>query len=356
VASKYGAIYWIDRRKAARISEQAMACGPMLQRMADALALDSGVNRIFNHAVCAWVHARPERLKYSRIRLPRNGIMSVSGDAIYVNRRDFELQTPETAYDCPDALYDLHDFVHHVCACISPELYGCKYFDLFARFDAGLQGLVRDSRHAGDTPNPYGDSLMFRQLSLALFDAMQGGDASDRRIVESIADDLARYLRGEAALLQPSTGRSLSVPEMLGPVQLAVLSENKAYEHTASECEEFMFVRGGAGATADEFSGMATAARIAAIADAPLGYFERRNFLRHRAQKRAYLLHALYLLESGLVDDVERELLADIIDNLTFADHVSRRRIDLFERVSALPESGQCGGSGVNASNVRACA
>jgi len=155
------------------------------------------------------------------------------------------------------------------------------------------------------------------------------------KLVAAISEELSRYLRAETALLQPSTGQWLAAHRALDPTALAVLSQNKAYEHTASECEELLFVRGGAG-TADAFSGLDTPERIQAMAEAPLNYFERRNFLRHRAHKRAYLLHSRFLREQHSPDSATTEFLDEIFDNLCFADHLAGRRLDLFSRVSEL--------------------
>jgi len=334
-AQKYGAIYFLCRREARELAPLARDNAEAMRRLARALQEDRLSDRLFNFAVCAWVHGDPRRRNYSRIRLPRNGIMSAGGGEIYVNKGDFKGVSPAQSFDQPVALYDLHDFVHHVCSRISSELYGCRYFGVFSRFDRSLQSLVRDHRHASPEPNLFGDSLMFRQLSLGLFDSLYDSGASDSELVAAISEELSRYLRAETALLQPSTGQWLAAHRALDPTALAVLSQNKAYEHTASECEELLFVRGGAG-TADAFSGLDTPERIQAMAEAPLNYFERRNFLRHRAHKRAYLLHSRFLREQHSPDSATTEFLDEIFDNLCFADHLAGRRLDLFSRVSEL--------------------
>lgn len=334
-AEKYGAIYFLCRREACALAPIFHDNVRTVRRISRVLRAGGLSNRLFNYAVCAWVHSDGERRNYSRIRLPRNGIMSAGGREIYVNKSDFKGVSPKQVFEQPVALYDLHDFVHHVCSRVSSELYGCRYFGVFSSFERGLQSLVRDHRHASAEPNLFGDSLMFRQLSLGLFDSLYDSGASDSALVEAISAELSRYLRGETALLQPSTGQWLATHRVLDPTELAVLSQNKAYEHTASECEELLFVRGGTD-RADPFSGQDTPERIQAMAEAPLNYFERRNFLRHRAHKRAYLLHARYLREQYSPGSATTEFLDEIFDNLCFADHLAGRRLDLFSRVSEL--------------------
>lgn len=195
---------------------------------------------------------------------------------------------------------------------------------------------MRDHRHADAAPTLFGDSLMFRQLSLGLFDALHERLGCDARIVDAISGQLARYLRADTGLLQPATGRVLHAPGVLDAWQLAVLAQNKAYEHTASECEELVFVRGSAGPCPDALAALPTVDRIRRIAALPLQYHERRNFLRHRAQKRAYLMHARLLREHA-GDAMEAALLDRTIDHLTFADHLAGRRANLFELVAAHP-------------------
>ena len=334
-AEKYGAIYFLCRREARALASIARDHAETMRRLSRALREDRLSDRLFNYAVCAWVHSDAGRRNYSRIRLPRNGIMSAGGREIYVNKGDFKDVSPAQSFEQSEALYDLHDFVHHVCSRVSSELYGCRYFGVFSGFERGLQALVRDHRHASPEPNLFGDSLMFRQLSLGLFDSLHEEGASDSELVDAISVELSHYLRGEKALLQPSTGQWLATDRALDPTALAVLSQNKAYEHTASECEELLFVRGGAGRS-DPLSDLDTPERIQAMAEAPLNYFERRNFLRHRAHKRAYLLHARHLREQHPPDSATTEFLDEIFDNLCFADHLAGRRLDLFHRVSEL--------------------
>lgn len=331
-AQRYGAIYFLGRRDAALALEAAGEFDVQLDAIGQELSTDGLSNRLFNFAVCAWVHGRADRRRYSRIRLPRNGLMTQERDAVFVNRKNFEGFSPEMAFDCGQALYDLHDFVHYLCACISPQLYGCKYFGAFSQLERELQALIRDHRHQDETPTLFGDSLMFRQLSLGLFDTLQHRTDSDRHLVEAISVELARYLRAEIALLQPATGRMVSAPHSLDPRSLAALSQNKAYEHTASECEELVFVRG-APSGADALSAHGTAQRIQLMSRLPMQYHERRNYLRHRAHKRAYLLHARHLRNACADATPDARMLDIVINNLTFADYLAGSRLDLFEHL-----------------------
>lgn len=334
-AQRYGAIYFLSRREAAAAGERLGEDAAPLRTLDGMLNGQALTHRLFNYAVCAWIHARPARRHYARIRLPRNGIMAQGRDAVFVNRRDFDGVAPADVFACDAPLYDLHDFVHYVCASVSDELYGCKYFGRFSRLDREAQALVRDHRYRDEAPTLFGDSLMFRQLSLPLFDALQDATCSDRQVVDRISQALARYLRAEVGLLQPATGRTVHAPGVMDARTLAVLSQNKAYEHSASECEELMFIRGGLDPSPDRLSDVATVDRIALMARLPLQYHERRNFLRHRAQKRAYLLHARYLKASAADDDVA--LLDRVIANLTFADYLAGDRLDLYEHLELVP-------------------
>lgn len=331
-AQRYGAIYFLGRRDAAGATDLVRDGADLLDALGRELATDGLANRLFNHAVCGWVHGNAGRRRYSPIRLPRNGLMSRDRDAVFVNRKDFEGLSPAMAFDHGEALYDLHDFVHYLCASIAPQLYGCRYFGAFAQLERGLQALVRDHRHQDEAPTLFGDSLMFRQLSLGLFDALQHRCDSDRQLVETISLELARYLRAEIGLLQPATGRVVRAPHSLDVRSLAALSQNKAYEHTASECEELVFVRGAASGT-DMLSPHGTAERIRLMAQLPMQYHERRNYLRHRAHKRAYLLHARHLRQSCAAGTADARMLDMVVNNLTFADHLAGSRVDLFERL-----------------------
>ncbi|GAB3380952.1 hypothetical protein [Lysobacter fragariae] len=331
-AQRYGAIYFLGRRDAAGAAEMARDCPELLDALGRELSTDQLTNRLFNFAICAWIHGRADRRRYSPIRLPRNGMMARDRNAVFVNRRNFDGITPADVFDCGDALYDLHDFVHYLCACISPELYGCKYFGPFSKLERDLQALIRDHRHQDEAPTLFGDSLMFRQLSLGLFDALQHKGESDRQLVEAISLELARYLRAETGLLQPATGRVVHAPHPLDVRSLAALSQNKAYEHTASECEELVFVRGAPSAP-DTLSPHGTAERIALMTRLPMQYHERRNYLRHRAHKRAYLLHARHLRQSCADDTLDAGILDMVINNLTFADYLAGSRLDLFEQL-----------------------
>lgn len=331
-AQRYGAIYFLGRRDAEAFSEVVQDCPGLLDALGRELLSDHLTNRLFNFAICAWVHSCPDRRHYSPIRLPRNGIMTQDRSAVFVNREDFDSVMPKDVFACGEALYDLHDFVHYLCAGISKELYGCKYFGRFMQLDRVLQALIRDRRYRDESPNLFGDSLMFRQLSLGLFDALQQRIDSDWQLVEAISVELARYLRAEIGLLQPATGRVVHAPYALDVRSLAALSQNKAYEHTASECEELVFIRG-APSGSDSLSSYGTAERIRLIERLPMQYYERRNYLRHRAHKRAYLLHAFCLRQSCGNGTWDTQIIDMIINNLTFADYLAGSRIDLFEQL-----------------------
>ncbi|QYF94326.1 hypothetical protein KY495_03660 [Massilia sp. PAMC28688] len=332
-AHKYGVIYLIDRREASAYDFGGAADSKVMTRIAEILTEDQRVNRLFNFAICAWVHAIDVRKKYSEIRLPKHAFMSEGDQAVFVNQNDFGGFFPVDAFALTTPLYDLHDFVHYSCAMIDRNLYGCKYFRRFSSLPTRLQALVRDAGYRSETPNLYGDGFMFRELSLGLFDTYEPLIDSDSELYNTISDKLFQYLKGELALAQPSSGRVYQAPAPLDVDALAVLSQNKAYEHSASECEEHFFIRSGPGAANDSYVHLPIVERLDAMKSTELNYFERRNFLRHRAQKLAYLRYSTHLKSKFPARAEEFSLLHMVEENLTFVDHLRGDRVNLFNLV-----------------------
>ena len=334
LCKKYGVIYFISRREVfasrRRVSKQKRRL-----REIDELLLPSITNLLFNIAVHSTVRSRYRFLRHARIRLPSFYIGFESQDSWYVNR--FDVGEGALKRICePVCLYDLHDFCHLACATINSELYGSKYFDTFQSLPRPFHSLIRDKELRSSRANRLSDGVIFSELSLRLFDQLNERLNSDREIVDRMALRLSDYLLARTSLVHPSTETEFSVERPIDPLDLAVLSQNKAYERPASEIEEYVLVRGGPTDREDPLHGQSTSEFYETLlGNKRLLYFERRNYLRHRAQTKAYQVCA-HILENQERRADMRQLLLNTRRNLSFEDFKSRSRRNLFGDVHEL--------------------
>jgi uracil phosphoribosyltransferase len=195
------------------------------------------------------------------------------------------------------------------------------------------QSLIRSPNLRKYDAVPFSDGLIFSELSLGLFDSLEKQEIADSEIVHSIAEGLLKYYTGDRALLQPTSGALLRASRPMRVEELAILSQNKAYEHTASEFEEHIFARGGRNTSLDPLDGASTYQRLQKIGEGKLFYYERRNFLRHRAHKDSYRLYAELLQSHRLLSD-DQFILRRVLNHLNFFDVTEgQERINLFDDV-----------------------
>jgi hypothetical protein len=334
LTKKYGRIYFISRYEARMLLEQPLNSNDLsfVDRM---LSAPEATNAIFNYGILSYLHSVVATIRFPPFKIPAFCVHSAAKDIIFVNEHDFVRFRPDEIFEVPIALYDLHDFSHRACTLLNEELYSAKYFSqTFIGLPSRLKRLIRDPHFATSDALEHSDSLVFRELSLGILDSLNHTTMTERDIVESISAGLTAYHSAQKALFHPSTARMMTASRPLDMDEVAVLSQNKSYEHIASEFEEQLMTRGGDDAC-DPLSGLPTtcAAQRIVTAQQPF-YHDRRNYLRHRAQRESYIQYCSDWLLPRCDSHEDRRFVRQIIRNLTFEDYESGRRLNLFEQVS----------------------
>ena len=167
------------------------------------------------------------------------------------------------------------------------------------------------------------DGIIFSEFLTRLFTAETQGVISERNVhsyasmVEILAIKLAEYLLGKRSLLHPPTGKKLQLDRPIHAHELAVLVQNKAYELTASEIEQRLFVRGRpAGDERDALDALDARERLQAIAAN-----RHWNTLKDRAQGKAYEIVAREMLSAPDCATEDDWLWQKILDALSYKDH-----------------------------------
>jgi hypothetical protein len=334
LTKRYGRIYFISRYEAGVLLDRS----PNISEISfvDGLLKTPGTtNAIFNYGILCYLHSAPSAIRFAPFKIPGFCIHCAARDTLFVNEQDFVRYTPDKVFDVQTALYDLHDFSHCACTLLNEELYGAKYFSqTFIGLPSRLKKLIRDPHFAASNALEHSDSLVFRELSLGIFDSLNHSSMTEREIVDSISRGLAAYHCAQKALLQPSTDTMMRASRPLDMDEVAVLSQNKSYEHIASEFEEQMMTRGGDDAR-DPLSELSTPCVAQRIVTAPQPfYYDRRNYLRHRAHRESYIRYCSDWLLPRCSSNEDRRFVLAVIRNLTFDDYEHGDRMNLFDQVS----------------------
>ena len=326
---KYGAIYLMSRSDARRylpvIQENAVEAA----QIADFLQQDAIGIRILNYTVHEFVtggkHCQADK---PPMLVPPNALAAVGERHVAVRAADFP--NPDgKVIDNPNPLYDLHDFAHLSAAALSPELYGSKYFTDLIKLPSGMTKLIRSPGMKTGKGPKISDGMLFTELLTGIFTYEAEQSHTYQTAVDAMSRKLADYLLGKCDLQHGSTHEMIKPSHPVTPLELAVLAQNKAYEHTASEIEQRIFTRGG-NDKRDILAGMTAMQRAEHLASSKAWmYFEVRNTLKHRAHKEAYRLVA----QQYIADGVEPELCRTILDNLTFNDFRKGNRVNLWSLI-----------------------
>ncbi|KAK8021454.1 hypothetical protein PG990_006592 [Apiospora arundinis] len=281
--------------------------------------------RAVNYGVHRWITTKNMQVEYPVELVPPYAISSISLHHVAVRSRDIEGGSARLL-EVTEALWDLHDFAHHTAAALSPNLYGNKYFSHLIGLPRRLTALIRSPGMSTADPKPAcSDGVIFSQ-----------GPYTYACLTNRLADLLAAYLLQQRALCHRTTGAMITMKAPITPEQLAVLTQNKAYELTASEMEQRVLTRGGpAGDGRDELDAMSTADRIRHLATCcnRWMYFEFRNTIKHRAQKLAYQKVAQHMLArpEQEMDAADKELVQLILDNMAYKGYECEQVPNLWE-------------------------
>lgn len=329
-SQRYGAIYWLSRQEARQNYMHVIECAQLLDEIAYFLMDSQAVSRIFNYAIHHFILSRSDALQFSNELIPKFAIYSTGANLFCVREHDFIHRALKDSFFDNNALYDLHDFAHSVTATLSPELYGSHYFNALIHLPISLQNLIKSRYYKTEKTHPFSDSLIYRELSLVLFNQINYQQKSFKQIVSQLANQLAAYLLNETALLHGSTGKWLKPNRVLTIIELATLVQNKSYELPASEIEQKIFTRCGDDGH-DPLKNLRPSERIKFLANLDSWlYFEARNTLRHRAHQEAYKIIAYTFIKKASSQG-ERILLSNIIENINYKDFYRKRRINLWQ-------------------------
>jgi len=327
---KYGVLYLMSRSDARHylpvIQENAVEAA----QIADFLQQDAIAIRILNYAVHEFVTGgkqcqvdKPPKL------VPPKALAAVGERHVAVRAADFP--NPDgKVIDNPNPLYDLHDFAHLSAAALSPELYGSKYFTDLIKLSPSMTKLIRSPGMKTGKGPKISDGMLFTELLTGIFTYEAEQSHTYQTAVDAMSRKLADYILGKCGLQHGSTQEMIKPSNPVTPLELAVLAQNKAYEHTTSEIEQRIFTRGGNDDKRDILARMTATQRAEHLASSKAWmYFEVRNTLKHRAHKEAYRLVA----QEYIADGVEPELCRTILDNLTFNDFRNGNRVNLWSLI-----------------------
>jgi hypothetical protein len=331
----YGVVYLISRSDAREIYLPLIkAHSNETQAIDEFLRANAAGIRAMNYAVHAYITRDGLQVDYATSFVPPNAISSVGERHVVIRAVDFA-RSSESMLAETNPLWDLHDFAHLSCATLCPPLYGNKYQTHLALLQKSLTALVRSPGMNTGTGPKISDGMIFSQLLTPMFtDALeQNKYYTYESLTERLATDLSEYLLGRRALKHLSTGNMITLSEPITPTQLAVLVQNKNYEHPASEIEQRVFARGGpAGSPDDVLLPMSARERIEYLAASKSWmYFEVRNTIKHRAHKAAYKIVCTQLIQEAEQDaEAEKEFLRAIMSNLMFEDWRAGGQVNLW--------------------------
>ena len=293
LTKNYGTIYFINRKEIDELGDKVFLNKAELDFIDPIVVEHNLTNKLLNYAILKFLLSLHKMgfLYDSPIPLPPYSFWSYKPNKIYVRYEDL-IQTPEEILRCADALYDVHDFAHFLCTLIDDSLYGSKLFGDFRKLDSHLQNLILSSKFLDPDSFYFTDNMLFRQLSLSLFDSAWEKRWSQTKTEEFITGELHSYLKGDTKILHPYSDATIKAKRPLNGEELCVLIQNKCYELPASEMEEQLFIRGRESHEKDPLTNLSTWSFFKKVKNSGLFYFEIRNFVRHRAIRNAYSLYA----------------------------------------------------------------
>jgi hypothetical protein len=330
---KYGVIYLASREECRETFYPLyLNNGYLADQIGQFLSSDSNATRIINYAVHHRINHSRSQLEYPGKLVPPYCISSIGPRHFAVRACDFHTLSDEALLEGTSVLWDLHDFAHQSTATLSEHLFGTKYFSHLIHLPPRATALIRSpGMRTAESGPKISDGIMFSELLTGLFtteaDSVISGSKNHTyaSMVEFLAIALADYLLGNRSLLHPSAGKTLQLERPIRAHELAVLAQNKAYELTASEIEQRVFIRGGLlGDGRDVLDALDAGERLKAIAsNRQWLYFEVRNSLKHRAQAKAYEMVAKRMLTAPDCAMEEDWLWQAILDTLSYKDHAA---------------------------------
>jgi hypothetical protein len=331
-SARYGSIYFFSRLEARSIASRLSDLNDLITVFTAALERPSSCNQIINRAVFEFFSGPQAPTIVSPLPLPPWAFFTASPSQVFANAEDLYGHPAERIALHAEALFDLHDFAHLACASVSDTLYGAKYFRHFLTLPDHYRALIFHPDFSTSTPLGHADNLLFREFSLGLFNSLwEQGERSEDVLVDTMAVQMKEYLQGRKSLYHPSTGLKLRAPRPVSIEELAVLAQNKLYEHTASEAEELLFIRSGRQLNSDPLAELSPLQRFHAAADSGPYYYEMRNYLRHRAQRRAYVMIAEEAMQA--LPAPASTLAKSIFQQLNFFRGTRVSTMNLFEKL-----------------------
>lgn len=285
----YGLVYYFNRAEIARYADFVEERTEELGRLDAALRASGTHIRLLNYAVAKFIYDRKRagHLRESKLRLPAYSFWSASATEIFVNG-DEVFDDPDAALQRSEPLYDLHDFSHYTCASLSGSLYGAKRFGGFESLSPHYQNLLTCEKFNDPTAYCFTDNVLFRNVSLKLFDSAWDRGLAEPEIEQKIEQRVTQYLQG-AKNDRGTDALGVGYPEKpVSERELCVLVQNKCYEHPASVMEEMLFIRANRDPQRDPLAGLRTVEFFRHCRNKALYYSEIRNFVRHQAIRNAY--------------------------------------------------------------------
>jgi len=297
VLSNYGNIYFVNRHEIFWIREiikHNLSKFLLIQNFVSKKNLST---KVMNYSVFSILLEWEEKniIYFPNFYLPKNSFFSKSKQEIFVNKTDIKQYTKNTILDVNEQLYDLHDFSHYCCVCLDSSLYGTRNFDGLDKLNFKLKDLILSSDFLNPNSYYYSDNILYRQLSLFLFDELYNQNLEENKITKLVSDGLFEYFKGKNRLTHPFTNYPCKSNKPLTLNELIVLSQNKCYEYPASEFEEQLFIRSGNDEKCQLFKSNNMLEAIFSDSIFHLKYFELRNFVRHRSIRNAYIKYANFL-------------------------------------------------------------
>ena len=311
----YGVIYFASRHEIEKIKEIAFNEKEKLSIIEELLKKENGYVSIMNYAIHSFFCEEIECINCTPpFDLPQYSYFFKNKKLVYVDKQR-KITDPSAILNSTTPFYDLHDFSHYICQLLNDTLYGCKLFETFDVLPDAMKQLILDQDYENILSNPFSDNVLFRKLSLVGLDEMYQITENEEDIEEYLSEQFVKYFSGHSNAIIPNKAR----PGMKLKVwELAVLSEHKIYEYAASEMEEHLFIRGGKDHNQDPLHGLSIFEKIDKIHDSGLFYYEKRNYLRHRSLRRAYLKYAMILSHQK----PNLDLAKSIVKTLKFERHM----------------------------------
>jgi hypothetical protein len=172
VLSSYGNLYFVNRHEILEIRQIIKNDLSKFLLIQDFVKKNDISTKVINYSVFSILLDWKDKniIRYPNYYLPKNSFFSKSRQEVFVNKTDIEQYTKNTILDENEQLYDLHDFSHYCCVCIDSSLYGTRNFDGLETLDFKLKDLILSSDFLNPNSYYYSDNILYRQLSLFLFD------------------------------------------------------------------------------------------------------------------------------------------------------------------------------------------